>query len=193
MDESSYGLIVEGFYDEGVYGEFVRKVVPLVEVFFRRCGGVAQLMKRFPVLLRDLEHFRQGRPVDKALVIRDWRGPDVDSCEQRLMQKVEGKNFAFPRGVQFCGVRQEMEAWLLADVNAINSVARDRGGRTVSPVQGEIEEIGNPKERLTQLLSEARLPYDAEVCREIAQRADIETLRRRCPSFRSFERKVLDC
>lgn len=167
--------------------------MPQVEVFFRRCGGVAQLMKRFPVLLRDLEHFRQGRPVDKAIVIRDWRGPDVNTCEQQLRQKVEGKHFAFSRGVQFCGVRQEMEAWLLADVDAINSVARDRGGQTVPFVRGEIEEIGNPKERLTQLLSKAGLPYNAEVCREIAHRADIETLRHRCPSFRSFEQKVLDC
>jgi hypothetical protein len=74
-----------------------------------------------------------------------------------------------------------------------NSVARTRGGREVPPVQRTLEEIGDPKESFRRLLSAADLPYDAQVCREIAEQASIETLRYRCPSFRAFEQKVLDC
>jgi hypothetical protein len=86
-----------------------------------------------------------------------------------------------------------MEAWLLADVEAINSVARDRGGCTVPHVQGEIETIGNPKQRFQQLLSRAGLLYTPEVCRQVASRCNMDRLKERCPSFRSFEQKVIDC
>ena len=194
VDESSYGLVVEGQYDVGVFTEFIRRIVsPNVKVIPRPCGGVAQLKKNSPALLRDLEHVRQGRPVDKVLVVRDWRGPDLNSGEEQLRERVAGKHFQFPRGIQFCCVRQEMEAWLLADENAINSVARDRGGRNVSRVQGEIEKIGNPKQMFLGLLSRAGLPYTPEVCRQIAGRCDLSLLKQRCPSFRSFEQKVIDC
>lgn len=194
MDESSYGLIVEGPYDEAVFPELVRKIASQqAEVVVRVCGGAPQLMKHFPSFLRDLEHVRQGKPVDKAVVIRDWRGPDAATIEREMARRVQGRRFGFPRAVQFCAVRQEMEAWLLADVNAINDVARERRGRTVPPIQQDIEQIGNPKEMLMRLLLQAKLPYDPEVCREIAHRADVETLKSRCPSFRSFETKVTDC
>ena len=86
-----------------------------------------------------------------------------------------------------------MEAWLLADISAIKAVAQERGGWIVQPVQGQPEQIGNPKEMLRRLLTQARLRYTSEICREIAHRADVETLRNRCPSFRSFETKVTDC
>ena len=79
------------------------------------------------------------------------------------------------------------------NVDAINAVAVSRAGRTVSQVQGELEEIPDAKARLVTLLSEARLPYDAKVCAEIAQHVNIERLRYRCPSFRLFQTKVLDC
>lgn len=194
MDEASYGLIVEGYYDELVFPEFVRKILSKqVAVVVRKCGGVPGLMKLFPSLLRDLEQVRAGKPVDKAMVIRDWPGPDIATCEEEMASKIRGEQFNFRRGVQFCGVRQAMEAWLLADQNAINSVSRTRGGRTVERLQGQIEEMVNPKQRLTRLLSDARLPYTAEVGREIASQADLETLKYRCPSFRSFVTKVIDC
>lgn len=194
VDESSYGLIVEGSYDERVFPELVRKIASgQVRVEVRPCGGVARLMKRFPGFLRELEHVMQGKSVDKALVVRDCDLRDPEAVERDMAEKVRERPFAFPRGVHFCAIRQMMDTWLLADVNAINSLARERGGRDVPPVQGLLEQIGNPKQRLRCLLSRARLPYDPEVCREIACRADIEAVRYRCPSFRRFEKKVMDC
>lgn len=129
----------------------------------------------------------------KALVIRDWSGVDLARGEQEMSRRVEGRVFRFQRDVQFCCVRQEMEAWLLADAEAINLVAQLRGGRPISEVQGQIEEIVDPKGRLRRLLSAAKLDYDAEVCRQIAQRISLEKLRYRCPSFQRFETKVTDC
>jgi hypothetical protein len=194
VNESSYGLIVEGVYDEKVFPELVRKIVsPQVTVEVLPCGGLSRLRRGFPGLLRGLEHLVQGRPVDKALVVHDCGGRDPDSVEREMAGKVQGRQFAFPRGVHFCAVRQMMDAWLLADVEAINSVALERGGRSVPPAQGQLEEIVNPKKELMGILSRAKLPYDPEVCRQIALRASIERLRYRCPSFRSFEKRVKDC
>jgi hypothetical protein len=81
-------------------------------------------MMRLPGYLTDLEHAWYGRPVAKAIVIRDWRDPDLTSAEQAMSQKIQGRHFSFPHGIQFCAVRQEMETWLLADGKAINAVAQ---------------------------------------------------------------------
>jgi len=50
-----------------------------------------------------------------------------------MAQSVAGRQFSFPRGVQFCAVRQEMETWLLADAEAINSLAQERDGADRQP------------------------------------------------------------
>ena len=164
-----------------------------MEIIPRLARGVSDLMKHFPNFLRDLEYIKQGRPVDKALVIRDSGRRDPASVEQEMADRIEGSTFSFSNGIQFHAVRKEMETWLLADVEAINSVALSRGGRRVTPIQETLEDIVDPKERLIRLLSAAGLPYDFGVCREIARQANVETLRYRCPSFRSFEQKVIDC
>ncbi len=194
MPSVSYGIVVEGPSDTAVYEEFIRKICSTdVEIIPRLARGVSDLMKHFPNFLRDLEYIKQGRPVDKALVIRDSGRRDPASVEQEMADRIEGSTFSFSNGIQFHAVRKEMETWLLADVEAINSVALSRGGRRVTPIQETLEDIVDPKERLIRLLSAAGLPYDFGVCREIARQANVETLRYRCPSFRSFKQKVIDC
>jgi hypothetical protein len=96
-------------------------------------------------------------------------------------------------GLDFCIVVREMETWLLADEEAISSVALSRGGREVPRVPSALEDLMDAKEHLMRLLSRALLPYDPELCRQIASQADLDRLRYRCPSFRRFEGKVLDC
>ncbi|MFQ5828381.1 MAG: DUF4276 family protein [Candidatus Methylomirabilia bacterium] len=190
----SYGIVVEGPYDVSVYEELIRKICSAdVEIFSRPAGGVSRLMGSFPKLLRVLEYIRRGRPVDKALVIRDSGVKDPASLEREMTRRITRYAYSFPKGIQFHAVRSEMETWLLADERAVNFVALSRGGSQVAPVQGTLEEIADPKERFIRLLSTVGLPYDAQVCREIARHVELETLRSRCPSFRSFEQKVTDC
>lgn len=177
-----------------IYEELIRKICPVeVQVIPRLGGSVPGFMDRFPKQLRVLEHIREGRPIDKALVIRDTGGKDTATVERLMADRIRGRSYAFPGGVQLITVRRTMETWLLADEEAVNSVALMRGGQQVSPMQGTLEEIVDPKETFRRWLSEAKLPYDAQVCREIVRQIKLETLRYRCPSFRSFEQKVLDC
>jgi hypothetical protein len=159
----------------------------------RVCNGVSELKKEFPIYLRNLEEVLQGNPVDKALVIRDSGGKDPTAIKTEMEERIHGMAFAFPRGVKLCIIRRTMETWLLADAEAINTVAQNRGGRQTQGVQETLEEIHDPKAKLRSVLSEAKLPYTEPVCAEIASHLRIDHLDYRCPSFRTFRQNVIDC
>ena len=85
---------------------------------------------------------------------------------------------------------RELEAWLLADSEAIATVTRVYSGRGVPVVNESIENIADPKARLQRLLSDAKVAYTKEVARKIAAVSNVESIAYRCPSFRSFVRAV---
>jgi len=175
-----------------VYDELIRKICGSeVHVVARVAGDRVQLMRKLRGLLRSLEHANPvGGPVEKALAIRDADGKSVAGLENAMRDSVAGQ--ALPFGVEVHAVRQEMEAWLLADPVAINRVAVARGGRPVSSTVKDPEDILSPSAKFREVLSSAGLNYTAQVCREIAREIDLATLRARCPTFRVFEKKVLD-
>jgi hypothetical protein len=190
----TYGLIVEGPYDKAIYEALIPRVCRENPSFKTRvCNGVSELRKKFPIRLRDLEKVLQGNPVDKALVIRDSGGKDPTAIKTEMEESIHGMAFAFPRGVKLCIIRRTMETWLLADAEAISTVALARGGRQIEEVQGTLEDIHDPKERLRSLLSRAGLDYTDQVCAEIASHLRIDHLEYRCPSFRTFRQSVIDC
>lgn len=193
MTNLTYGLIVEGPYDQAMYGALIPRICGGKVVFTRPCGGVERLMKLFHALLRDFEHAVQGGPVDKALVIRDSSGKDPIALEAEMAATIQGMQYVFPRGIKLCIVRRTMETWLLADAQAITDVARARGGRQVQDVQGTLEDIGDPKKKLRSVLSDAGIEYTDVVCAEIAALLRIDHVEYRCPSFRTFRRDVIDC
>jgi len=190
----SYGVVVEGDYDGSVFEEIIRKICPDAhDTKVLIAGGSAQVMKKFLGLLRGLEHVSsQGGPVEKALVIRDADCKDPAVIEAEMKRSAEARTFSFPAGVSFHVVKQEMETWLLADPEAINSVAASRCKRSPARVPDPLEEIQDPKGKLMAVLSQSGLNYTAAVCREIAKEIDLRKLRIRCPSFQAFEQKVLD-
>ena len=143
--------------------------------------------------LEALEYAVEGRAVEKALVIRDSGGKDPKSIEEELTQKVRERPWAFSHDVHICIIRREVETWLLADVEAVKTVAQNRGGQEVAEVQETLEEIEYPKKRLRQLLSEAKLEYTDRVGAEIARSLRLDKLSYRCPSFRTFMQRVVDC
>lgn len=187
------GLIVEGIYDTPVYGELIRRLHTVqVEVITRETNGVASLMKTFPALLTPLEYAVDGGPVDRALVVRDAGGRARADVERQMLDKLGRRTYRFPNGVRLFAVRRTVETWLLADAGAISRVAATRNGRPVPGDGRVLEDIEDPKAALTRLLSRARLLYTPAVCGAIAAEMDLSILRARCPSFREFERMVLD-
>jgi hypothetical protein len=192
---NTYGIVVEGPFDVAVLPELIPRILGRqVPVIRRPCYGKDNLRKNLVVHLETLEYAVEGRAVEKALVIRDSGGKDPKIIEEELIRKVQERHWAFSQGVHVCIIRREVETWLLADVaEGVNAVAKKRGGRAVAEVQGTLEDLEYPKERLKQLLSEAKLEYTDQVCAEIAHSLRLDTLSYRCPSFRTFKQRVLDC
>jgi hypothetical protein len=145
-------------------------------------------MRIFPGLLNTFKHIHNGGPVDRAIVIRDCDGRDPTAVLAEMESRIAERFYPFRVGL--CVVARNMDAWLLADHNAITAVAMRSGGRRVGPVNGDIEAFESPKERLMVLLSEARLSYTPTVLANIAEVLDLTSLRYRARLFRDFERKV---
>jgi uncharacterized protein DUF4276 len=184
-----------GSYDSPFYEVIIKRVCPeITRVVSRVAGNKAMLMKGLAGHLRSLQYASQkGGPVRKAIAIRDTDGKHPADVEMDLLSRISGQTFSFPRGVECHATHQEMETWLLADIEAINRTALILLGATSKKARrsaGSPEGIVNAKEKLQDVLSDVGLLYDAATCALIAQETDLATLRAYSPSFRSFERKV---
>jgi hypothetical protein len=184
----TFGLIVEGEYDEAVLTEFTRRCAEGdIEVIAYRCAQKGSLMKKFPAYLQALQWAYQGQAVDKALVIRDADGKNPQELIARMGMSIIGRSYPFP--VKFVVIVQELEAWLLADHAALSQVTQ----RRISAINRPLGSIADPKQRLESILSAAGMAYTAEVARQIAATAVLQTIENRCSSFRSFRQAIHDC
>jgi hypothetical protein len=180
------GLVVEGIYDEAALTELIRKChLSDVEVICRPCGSANQLMKKFPGFLESFRHGKEGGPVDKAIVVRDADHKDVNALIARMESRVGGRIYPFSR--HLLAVVQELETWLLADEGALALVTGRPQRGLPSP-----ESLHNPKVRLERILSDVNIVYTAEIARKIAAAASVDVLANRCPSFRRFQKAVVN-
>ena len=178
------GLVVEGIYDEAALIELVRKCSPSeVNVICRPCGSAFQLMKKFPGFLESFRHVKEGLAVDCAIVIRDADHKNPRDLIARMETRISGRHYPFSRHLLV--IVQELEAWLLADDEALSSVTGRPQHRIPNP-----ETVNDPKARLEKILSDAEIVYTAEVARRIAAAASADVLSVRCPSFRRFKDAV---
>ena len=149
-------------------------------------------MKKFPDLLPTFKYEIAGGPVDMAIIIRDADGKDPEEVEARMRAKVHGRHYPFRLGVRFHAVCQAMDAWLLADVKAINAAVQGKGGNCVTKSHDDPDGLLKPKEWLRKLLEDHKVGYTAAVCGVIAQELDLEVLGQKCPRFRVFA-DLVDC
>jgi hypothetical protein len=187
------GIVVEGVSDEAAYPVLIRKVRNDIDtVLAESCGSDSSLTRRF---VGWLKHFQwHALSIDKALVIVDSDCSDSVARETKLRQVYEESHFVASFPIHFHATRCELETWLLADENAINQVAQRRGKNSqVAAVTVQLEGYRDAKELFQRVLSEARLPADPQVYKEIAGFADVARIIARCPSFRLFANKVLAC
>jgi len=193
MSASSYGIIVEGDYDSAVYDAIIGRLTS-AEIHIKPlvCRGKTNLMKEFPVLLRALEHEIEGNPVEMAIVIRDADGKNPEEIEAQMRAKIQGRQYPFHLDVRFHAVRNAMDAWLLADVNALSTAVQGKGGKPVTRSHDDPDGLLKPKEWLRKLLTDHKVGYTAAVCTEIAQQIDFHELTQKCPRFGDFA-ELVDC
>jgi hypothetical protein len=182
------GLIVEGDYDVKALKRLVERInTQPVDVHPLPCNG--PVTKKFTKLLYAYEYVT---PVQKAVVISDAHGRDPAELIEGLRGEMQGHHFSFP--VEFAVVVQELEAWLIADHQAIQQVSNQRGNqRVVPPTKASPENLFDAKAALQKLLSIHGVDYTAVVAEEIAENARLEQLRYWCRSFVVFEPIVKNC
>jgi hypothetical protein len=119
---------------------------------------------------------------------------DAAQREQELQGILQNSHFQPSFHVHFHATKCELETWLMADEAAINAVAQLRGkvGRA-KPVNVEFENYKPAKELFVRMLSEARLPDDPTVYRQIAAAIDIQKVAGKCPRFNEFVNAVNAC
>jgi hypothetical protein len=187
MPANSYGIITEGAYDEAAYTTLIRRLSsPNVSIKTRACEGRPNLLRKFPGLLRTFEYAVDNSPVDIAIVICDADGTDPDQLEIDLRARTRTHTYRFPNDVRFHAVRNAMEAWLLADVSAINEAVTKRQGRRIRRSHENPESLLDPTQWLRTLLDEHRATYTSALCRDIAEKINFDLLAERCPRFRVF-------
>ena len=188
------GIVVEGERDGAAYPELIRKIRDDVEIVLAEpCGNDVRLMERF---VGWLKHFQWHAEisVNKALVIRDSDCSDPVIWETKMGRIFGQSRFVPSFPVHFYATKCEIETWLLADENAINQVARNRGKQgSVSEVAIPLEAHRNAKQLFREVLSKARLPVDPKVYQEIASAASIDRIAARCPYFSQFADRVRAC
>jgi hypothetical protein len=142
-------------------------------------------MKKFPGFLKEFQYVNASLPVDKAIIIRDADYRNPNDLIAMMEGKVSAHSSPFPR--KFLVIVQKLEAWLLADEEALSSVTGRMQRRISDP-----EKINDPKARLRKILSDARIDYTQERARVIAAAASVDVLAARCPSFKKFQEALVN-
>lgn len=168
------GLVADGRFDQGAITILLRKCGQGITVESRQCGG--RNISRALGILKELE---RRNLVDLAIWATDSESDDPGQLETKMRKAVEGASLR----IRVCcvAVVRMIEAWLLADDVAVQNVCGN--SRKLKPP----ETISNPKAELRHLLSPR--PYTPAVAERIAEAANVDTIARRCSSFR----KLRDC
>jgi hypothetical protein len=172
------GLVADGLYDQRVIAILLRECGQGITVVPRQCGG-GQAIGKDCKAIRILRELDRPGLVDFAIWATDSETDDPRRIEVRMRSAVKGASLNFR--VCCVPVVRMMEAWLVADEVAVHRIC----GASIkfsSP-----ETLANPKAELRHILG--RRPYTAAIAERIAEAADVETIARRCPSFR----KLRDC
>lgn len=187
-----FGIVVEAERDSVVYSTLIRRIrTDVDDVLARPCQDVAGVRRKFVGWLKNFQ-WNSGYNVGKALVVRDSDCRDSGAVEHELVRILDQSGFRekLTLPVHFYATRCMVETWLLADENAVNAVARQRGKvRSAQSVPDPLEGTANAKALFLRMLSQAQLPADPAVYAEVAAAADIDRIKQRCPYFQHF----IDC
>lgn len=127
---------------------------------------------------------------DKFIVLKDLHTYQEDTLRRRYNDVLRALDTHFRERTKFLIVRHAIEAWFLADINALNRTYNCR-------IEGEItnpEEIEDPAEELTRLLERYGKKYikSEKAGARIMEEADLDKVSEKAPSFRTFLNYLMD-
>jgi len=140
------------------------------EKIARICKALAQNYDKF-IILKDLHRYREER-------IEKIRGEILGFVDAQTSTKIN-----------FIIVRHAIEAWFLADTDALSKVYNCKVPEISDP-----EEIENPAEKLGRLLEKHGKKYikSERISKRIMDEADLQKVSRKCPSFEKLLEYLMD-
>jgi hypothetical protein len=189
-----FALVAAGAYDGAALDKLLRQLRPdLNDVIIRLCKNDRGVTATYKNRLKDLRYANQGRPVDKAIVVRDTHGRGANEVMEELKHGYAPNDHPFP--VEFAVVVPELEAWLIADHEARTKLSREIGGEFIQyqPLNFPPEQLPDPKMRLSKLLAAAGISYTSQVAAHLAELSNVVTIEQLCQSFTLFKRAAHNC
>jgi hypothetical protein len=169
------GLILEGKDDEAAIPVLVLRCRSGIKVITRQCRGTVK--GKVVGLVAELN---RSYPLERILVVCDADGEKPENVLAGIRKTGIEKN-RFP--VIPLVIVQMLEAWLLADPEALEKVIGFRKD-FINP-----ERERDPKTTLERLLRQTGR-YTPAIAARIAQQIDLKVLRKRCPRFEIFRKAV---
>jgi len=171
----TFGLIVEGEADEAALSVLISKCGSRITLKTRQCRGT--VLGKFRGLAQDL-HSRY-RPAAILIVC------DADKKDPNAIHRSFGEQGLDDLGFQvsLIVIKEELEAWLLADPAALQ---KSIGVTKTFP---RPENLPDPKKELQRLLP-SNMAYTPQLARRIAEEIDLDKLARCCPRFEGLRRAV---
>ena len=187
------GIVVEGPSDEAAY----RKLIPRIrsdisEPQTRDCGGKSRLAHGFVNFLKEFQR-NAAWQINLAVVICDSDCFPPQTIEKKLRNVLAASGFKPKFAVEFFATPCMVESWLLSDLDAVRTVAANRGhGAPVAALNIEIANAGSAEDKdvFAQVLAHFGLPATPRVYGEVAASADLTRIGNRCHYFREFTRRM---
>ena len=177
-----YAILGEDITDANTLRVLVRRLAGNESLKVTPMGfrGSSKMLRRGAMELRNFQRLRHTR----FIVCHDADGPDPVPKRELVRERI-----VKPSGVaeQCCIVIpvQELEAWILADIECAAKVFRSWVPKPIDNPEG----IRKPKEYLERLSkgSKGRPLYSHATHNEqMAKYLDLDVVKRKCPSFRTL-------
>ncbi len=186
------GIVVEGLDDYTTYPTLIQRIRnDLSRSQVRECGGKSRLKNRFLSFLREFQN--PAWQIGIALVIRDSDCNPPLPIEDQLRNVLNTSGFRPQFRVELFAIPCMLESWLVSDLNAIRTVAAQRGhAGDIENLNFQIPNGSSPtdKESFSRALTHFGLPATPAVYKEIAAIANFDAIGERCRYFREFVRRI---
>lgn len=184
-----YAVLAEDISDADSIASIIRLIKndKKISVLKQGYGGSGDLLKKGSA---QIKAFNSARDCDQFVICYDSDGEDLYKRKQDIIDKI-----IKPSGVKanYCALVpvQELEAWFLADLNAVKSVFRRFD---IAPEYPNPELLKSPKELLKHRLKGLKpIPKYVNSIHnpKIAENLDLRAVLNKCPSFKPLFNLVM--